>query len=144
MDCPKCGATNLAPGSSVCSYCGSVISASQASPAPVAAQYVQQVVTPLAQPDLSQIDASGVPEKYRAIFREIEQGGGGMTPKWNWYPFLFGALWYFSKSMWAKGLIILFILLGSSGLAVPLVWLYCGLLGSYDYYLLKVRGKQLW
>lgn len=139
MECPKCGATDLEAGATICSYCGSVVAVAR----PVAPAQVAPAVAASA-PAMSQADVSGLKPYYQEVFREIDQNGGEMTFKWNWWPFLFGAFWYFSKGLWAKGLILFCIVLGSSGIAIPLTWIYCGLLGSYDYYLHKVRGKQLW
>ena len=45
MDCPKCGAADLVSGSSVCSYCGSMISPPQRAPAPVQSQFEKGLIT---------------------------------------------------------------------------------------------------
>ena len=146
MDCPKCGASGLAAGVVLCEYCGASLASNPVSaPAPVQAiPQVQAVAQPQNVPTLSQIDASGIKPEYLDTFREIEANGGKMTPKWNWWAFIFTAFWYFYKGMWAKGLIILCIEMFSGGVAIPLAWVYCGVLGNYDYYLLKVRQNQFW
>jgi hypothetical protein len=82
---------------------------------------------------------------YELKFSEIKENGG-FKVSWNWFAFMFVWMWYFSKGMWAKGLAILFLMCVTFWLVLPLVvlWLYCGLFGNYDYYLLKTKNKQLW
>lgn len=63
---------------------------------------------------------------------------------WNWPAFLFGAFWYLFRGMWAKALLLAAIVIFTGGfLAIP-VWIYGGLMGTYDDYLLRRRGTQGW
>jgi hypothetical protein len=81
---------------------------------------------------------------YQRKFARIDAEGGSHVALWNWPAFLFGALWYLVKGMWAKALLIFLVAVISGGfLAIPL-WIYAGVSGTYDYYLLKRRNKQLW
>lgn len=69
---------------------------------------------------------------------------GGSTVVWNWAAFLFGAFWYFYRGMWPKALLFAAIVIFTGGfLALP-VWIYGGLRGTYDDYLLRRRGTQGW
>lgn len=81
---------------------------------------------------------------YEQKFKNIEEGNGIVS--WNWFAFVFIWAWYFSKGMWAKGLIILFLMSITFWLVFPLfiLWIYCGIFGNYDYYLLESKSKQLW
>lgn len=81
--------------------------------------------------------------KYAQIFTLFETKGG-FTPTMNWAALLFGAIWYLSKGVWVKGLIIIALVILTAGIAAPFAWLYAGLAGNYDYYLLRREHKQLW
>lgn len=79
---------------------------------------------------------------YRQRFQRFDAGLGVAT--WNWPSFLFGAIWYLTKGMWAKALLIFAVALVTGGvLAIPL-WIYTGVMGNYDYWLKHRQGKQLW
>jgi hypothetical protein len=81
---------------------------------------------------------------YDQRFEAIEQGGSKVG--WNWAAFFFTGLWYFYKGMWAKGLLFFFLVVATAIFIFPpfLLWIYCGVFGSYDLYLLKTKAKQLW
>ena len=84
------------------------------------------------------------------VFEIFSRRGGAFVPTWNWRAFVFGPLWYFRRGLYAKG----FVLLGLSvfpffTLAVTFalglaVLVYCGAVGNWDDYLLKVKGTQWW
>lgn len=134
MNCNKCGATGLAQDVKFCEYCGSAVSPN----VKPGAQQVAQATT------VEPADLSGLDPYYGEAFRQIEENGGKPKVIWNWWAFLFSAFWYLSKGMWAKGIIIFVVLFFSAGAAAPLAWIYAGLLGNYDYYLLKVKNNQFW
>jgi hypothetical protein len=46
--------------------------------------------------------------------------------------------------MWVKGLLMIVIGFMLAGLPFFFFWIYCALAGTYDYYLLAVKKKQLW
>jgi hypothetical protein len=76
--------------------------------------------------------------------------GGRFVRTWNWKAFVFGPLWYFRRGLYAKGLVLLglsvwpFFGLVLTVLMSVAVLLYCGLVGNWDDYLLKVKGTQWW
>ena len=78
-------------------------------------------------------------------FRCFDEAGQ-FVPTWNWAAFFFGIFWYLCKGMPAKAGI--FLVVGIISTVIPLLLfllpLYFGIAGNYDYYLLKVKGKQLW
>lgn len=85
---------------------------------------------------------TGLDVYYRERFAQFDRNGS--TASWNWAAFLFGAFWYFSKGLWAKALLIIFVAFLSGGfLGIPL-WIYGGVMGNYDYYLLRRKQQQLW
>ncbi len=88
-----------------------------------------------------------LPSNYVRKFKEFDESG--FSYSWSWAGFFFLYLWYFIKGMWAKGLILLafsFIIfvLTNRMIFAPIVWLYCGIFGKWDYYLWKIKRKQLW
>jgi hypothetical protein len=87
---------------------------------------------------------SDLPEFYKKAFQQIDANQGKFTPTWNWASFFFGVLWYFYRGMWGKGLIMTLSIFILAGLPAIPCWIYCGIAGNYDYYLFKVRDKQLW
>ncbi len=76
--------------------------------------------------------------------------GGQFVPTWNWAAFLFGPLWYLRKGLWAKGLVILaatanpFWPLAIWVMVSLAAFVYCGTVGNWDYYLLRVKRTQWW
>ena len=52
--------------------------------------------------------------------------------------------WYLAKGLWVKGLLMLLIAVITAGMAGIFIWIYAGIAGNYDYYLLRRKGKQLW
>ena len=69
---------------------------------------------------------------------------GGFKPTWNWAAFFLGVFWYFFKGLWAKGAMMIAIIVLLAGMPAIFFWIYAGIAGNYDYYLLKRRGTQLW
>ena len=144
MDCAKCGATNLSQGVAFCEYCGastSVLPVAQPQSLPTATTNTSQAEV---IPTLSQIDVSGLAPYFVDVFRQIEAGGGKPIAKWKWWPFWLGPFWYLYHGMWAKGLIILALAIFTNGASGLFTAIYTGILGNYDFYLLKVRKTQLW
>jgi hypothetical protein len=82
--------------------------------------------------------------KAEQAYARFEAQGGGFVATWNWAAFLFGPLWYLVKGIWIKGLAICLISLFSHGLAIPFLWIYCGLFGNWDHYVWRRLGSQLW
>ncbi|MBI3454947.1 MAG: DUF2628 domain-containing protein [Candidatus Rokubacteria bacterium] len=89
-------------------------------------------------------------EAAERAFSGFARRGGRFVPTWNWTAFVFGPLWYLRKGLYAKGLLLLLpLVLPIGGLAVSLAvsllaFVYCGLVGNWDYYLWKVERTQWW
>ena len=81
---------------------------------------------------------------YREAFLKFDAIGGGFVATWSWVGFFFGLFWYLYRGMFGKaaGLFIIFLL--TLGIGWFPFALYCGIWGKWDYYLLRVKGKQLW
>jgi len=83
-------------------------------------------------------------------FARFARQGGRFVPTWNWAAFVFGPLWYLRKGLYAKGLLILAVTANpfwsvSTWVLVSLPALvYCGAVGNWDYYLLRVKRTQWW
>ena len=83
-------------------------------------------------------------------FALFTRRGGGFVPTWNWWAFLLGPLWYLRKGIYPKGFAILVLTaypfwpLRISLLVALALFLYCGIAGNWDYYLLRVKRTQWW
>jgi len=82
--------------------------------------------------------------KAEQAYPRFEANEGGFVATWNWAAFFFGAIWYLVKGIWLKGLAICLVALFSHGIAIPVLWVYCGVFGNWDHYILKRLGSQLW
>lgn len=87
-------------------------------------------------------------DSHARLFEQFNANQGRWTATWSWGAFWFGPLWYLYKGMWAKALMLfafsvpLMVLTGAtSPLIIPII---LGLIGNYDYYLLRCHGSQLW
>lgn len=87
---------------------------------------------------------------YQRQFAKFDKNGG-FVATWNWPAMGFGLFWYCYRGMWWKALAYLGLFFVASVLAVmvglplaPLAWIYFGIMGNYDYYLLKAKGLKLW
>lgn len=89
-----------------------------------------------------EVPAGASADYYQRADEQFEAGGSNVV--WNWAAFLFGALWYLYRGMWAKALLLAALVIISGGfLAIP-VWIYGALWGTHDDYLLRRRGTQGW
>jgi hypothetical protein len=95
-------------------------------------------------PERQKTSRSDLSQYYQDAFQKIDSSPGKMISSWNWGAFWFGPFWYVYRGMWAKAIIYALVAFGTGGLALLLLFLYGGACGTYDYYLLKVRGTQLW
>jgi Protein of unknown function (DUF2628) len=89
-------------------------------------------------------DYAQFPPYYQDVFATFDRDGGGFKAKWNWPAFFFGFIWYCVRGMWLKGLLMLAVIIMFGGLPAPFFWIYTGVAGNWDYYLLKLKGKQFW
>jgi hypothetical protein len=86
--------------------------------------------------------APGLPAYYERAFTTIDRGQTKVV--WNWAAFLLGAFWYLYRGMWVKAILYVAIALLSGGfLALP-IWIYGGVMGTYDLWLLHRKGTQAW
>jgi hypothetical protein len=83
-----------------------------------------------------------LPQYYSQAFATID--GGQTKIVWNWAAFLLGALWYLYRGMWVKALIYAAVAIFSGGFLILPLWIYGGLMGTYDLWLLHRRGTQTW
>ncbi len=83
-------------------------------------------------------------------FAVFAERGGAFVPTWNWWACFLGPLWYLRKGIWAKGLVILVLTfypfwpLPVTLLISLVLFVYCGVAGDWDYYLLRVKRTQWW
>jgi hypothetical protein len=130
MRCPFCK-EEIQDGAIKCKHCGEVLRKEEYS------QVRHERTKALS-------DYSGFSDYYQRVFTSFDQQGGGFQAKWNWAAFLFGAVWYLVKGIWIKALLMFVIIFVFWGIPALFFWLYAGIAGNWDYYLLKVKGKHFW
>jgi hypothetical protein len=76
--------------------------------------------------------------------------GGRFAPTWSWGAFVFGPLWYFRQGLYVTGAVLLVLgILPVWSLSITLLvslalLVYCGVAGTWDEYLWKVKRTQWW
>jgi len=137
--CPNCGAATT-PGEKFCAACGKALAGAAAT-----------VTADKTEVQSQASYAKDLTPYYRDKFQRFDANGGRYVATWNWPAFFLTWLWYLSKGMVAKGLVLLGTVLvlmvsipGATLLITLLMWLYGGLAGNYDYYLLKRKNTQWW
>ncbi len=92
---------------------------------------------------------SGLSQYYEDEFAKIEESDEKYTGKFNWFAFLFGGFWGFTKGLWLSAVISIGLYLLSVGNEYSIFYLlniiYCvvyGFRGNYMYYKLVKQNKQ--
>lgn len=134
MKCPFC-AEEISDQAIKCKHCGSVLDKSRLAE-------LNHKMGGTSQSSATATD--DLPDYYKSAFAKIDANNGKFTVVFNWAALLFGGFWYLYKGMWVKGLIYLVLIFVLAGVPAPLFWIYTAIGGTYDYYLFKVKGKQLW
>ncbi|OBR96814.1 hypothetical protein CLRAG_03230 [Clostridium ragsdalei P11] len=62
---------------------------------------------------------------------------------WNWFAFLFGALWALTKGVWVSPLLAIMLSFFTYGFVGFIYACICGIRGNYMYYNVYVKNKQL-
>jgi uncharacterized protein DUF2628 len=83
-------------------------------------------------------------DKYQELFALFDANGGTFKLTWNWAALLFGPEWYLVKGMFVKAILQVIVVVFTAGIGAPFVWIYAGLAGNFDLYVLQREGKQLW
>lgn len=88
---------------------------------------------------------------YKTEFEKILNSEESYKGKWNWWAFFFNWVWCFTKGLWQFGLLILlpiivlpyFVPLMVSNFYAFGVAIFFGSKGTWFYYTLKIKNKQL-
>ena len=131
ISCPFC-AENISIKAIKCKHCGSIIDQEK----------LHQKLNDMDGTNIRNIE--DLSDYYKNAFTKIDANNGNFTVEFNWAAFFFGAFWYLFKGMWIKGLLMIVIAFMLAGIPFIFFWIYCSIAGTYDYYLLKIKGKQLW
>jgi len=121
MKCPLCS-EEIVEGAIKFKYCGEVLNKDGSTKVSIERAKVVK-------------DYSQFKPYYQDGFKQFDQNDGSFIPKWNSPAFLFGFFWYLAKGMWLKGSIMVAITVSFGGVPAIFFWLYCGIVGIFDYYL---------
>lgn len=107
-------------------------------------------LAPQSVTDRVDLNLLSIDSYYRQEFEKIISSTENYKGKWNWWAFLFGSFWCFSKGLWPLALILLlsswFFTYLSQGLGFLyiVVWsVIVGNRGTWFFYNLKIKGKHM-
>ena len=88
---------------------------------------------------------------YRSQFELIINSKETYKGKWNWWAFFFSWVWCFTKGLWQYGAIVMAVSIGLryylpyevTGAFALVVAIFFGSRGTWLYYNLKIKNKQL-
>ena len=103
---------------------------------------------PFTNKEKSRINLSSYDKYYQEEFQKIIDSGETYKGKWNWFAFLFGAIWLLVKGAWVYALILFAICIIISnfshspylGFSVAFA---SGRYGTWIYYNVKIKNIQL-
>ena len=140
--CPECR-TEVSESAPTCPRCGYPVASSVVAAKAVAGE-------PRIEREPPSPDAL-LPTYYQNKFAILDAMDGRRVRGFNGAAFLFSGFWYLAKGMWLKALVLFLVVVGGSafgedaGWIVGIgVWIYAGLYGTFDYYLLHRHGQQGW
>lgn len=137
MYCNKCG-NNLEQGDVFCSKCGNRIGYSYSGNELEEPNFQGNSNLSYETPNLSYL-----PEGYQREFRKIAESGEIYKGRWNWAAFLFGPIWALTKGLWLSALVCIVLSFITYGIAGYVYWFIFGFRGTYMYYCLTVKHKQI-
>ena len=88
---------------------------------------------------------------YRVEFERIMNSNETYKGKFNWWALFFSWIWAFTKGLWQLGLLVMLVSTAAnfllpyavSGVIGLGLAIFCGMRGTYFYYNLKMKNKQL-
>ena len=81
---------------------------------------------------------------YQTIFTKMFNSKGTDNGGWNWWAFLFGWIWGFSKGIMVPSIIMLVVTIITSGTGAFVGWIYFGIRGNKLYYEKCINQKDLY
>lgn len=94
-------------------------------------------------PEPATLNLTGLSPRYQAEFQKIWDSGESYKGSWNWMAFLFGLFWAASKGLTVSVVVCLVAGVLTAGIGFIVYWFIYGYRGTFMYYNLHVRQKQL-
>ena len=147
ISCSACG-NNISSYSDYCPHCNQKpVQTDVAKSTSNIVLNQNQISQTTSSMNTEEINLHGLDSYYQTEFTKIIESGEGYKGKWNWYAFLFGWIWCFTKGAWIYALIILvplfFIYPSVFATLYGLAWcILLGMRGTWLYYNIKIKNKQ--
>lgn len=161
--CPKCEKENE-PEAPFCSSCGAELhNSSEKTDQPKEQGVKEAGLSALYEKIDSLSDSDKVKDQLRKFADAMPSGNKEgyeklhFSDKFNWWALIFGFLYYAYKGLWKKGILYfaIYIIFGSiingitdssigGTLIVLAISAWFGMTANYDYYSMKVLGKNRW